>query len=871
MGREPSPASAKAGEKRYTNCTTAGAIFAYVRDGRIIRVEPLHVEPEEAQLWKVTVNGKTYTPPLKTPLLYWGTAARKIVYSENRVKYPLKRIDWDPHGGIRLRRTENRGKSQYVRISWDEAFNILEHELKRVRETYGSSAVLATYSPHPDWGALHYFFSDFFRFWNLLGHTPLVSSPMSWEGWVSGAAFMYGHFMEMGCIPSPDSLQDISENSELIVLWGVDSLTHNIYHGIDQALVYAFWKELGKKVILIDPYFNDTGAAYSDKWIPIIPGTDCALAAAIAYIWITEKTYDKEYLDTHAIGFDEEHLPTEAPPGTSFKNYILGISDGIPKTPEWAAGITGVPSRTIKELAREWASRPTALSCMFSGACRRAYAHEWTRFMVTLQTMQGLGRPGVCLMGAHTSLSGPYDHRQKGPRGYADGGMNLVTEPGIHIKHAPPFPHNPVSQLLAENILDKAIFDPPVRWRGGTVFNPNAEFLLRERQYPESGASEVRMLWQRGSSHMCAPEFNRDISLYKSPRFETIVVQAPWFDRSCRYADIVLPTTTNFERNDLTEPGKPGTFIPPTAVNMRLAVFHQKCIESVGESMTDLEIFAELADRLGIKDAYTEGNSEDDLLRKLYGLTNIPMSYEEFKEKGYFVWNALPDYKPCKQLKLFYEDPQNNPVETPSGKIEIFSRTLFRYYGADNPEIPPVPHYIPDWEGRYSQPLVERYPLQLLTVHPKFRFHGKYDDVSWFNEIYKVRGPDGYEYEPIYMNPADARARSLKNGDIVRVFNARGQILCGVRTTERFLQGVVWVAYGSWYDPLEDRPGAIDRAGNSNFLTPARSMSAHHIGFAFNSVLVEVEKADLEKLAKTFPNGWAGKYRTNRASSVKEE
>ncbi len=858
----------KGEETRYATCTTAGAIFAHVKDGRLIRVEPMHWEKEEVKPWKITVKGKTYTPPLKIQLLYWGTASKKAVYSENRVKYPLKRVDWDFKGE---RHPETRGKSQYVRISWEEAFDILESELKRIRETYGPSAALTGYSPHPDWGALHYFFSDHNRFWNLIGHTPLESTPLSWEGWTSGAAFIYGYFPQMGCIPAPDSLQDITENSELIVLWGVDSIAHNIYQGIDQARIYAFWKSLGKKIVLIDPYFNDTGVAYADKWIPIIPGTDAALAAAIAYLWITEKTYDQEYLNTHTIGFDEEHLPPGAPPRTSFKNYILGISDGIPKTPEWAADITGVPTRTIKELAKEWASKPTDLCCMFSGACRRAYAHEWTRFMVTLQAMQGLGKPGVILMGGHTSLAGPYDSRQKGPHGYADGGMNLVTEPGIHIKHGPPWPQNPVKQILSENILDKAVLKPPEKWHGGTVFNMNAEAMLANHQYPEEGESEVHMLWLRGSSHLCAPDTTRDLRIYKSPKMETIVIQAPWFDRACRYADIVLPTTTNFERSDLTEPGKPGQFVPQFVINLRTAVFHQKCIEAIGESKTDLEIYTEMADRLGIMDIYTGGNSEDDLLRKLYGLTNIPMSYEDFKKKGYYIWPALPDYKPCKQFKLFYEDPENNPIETPSGKLEIFSQKLFERYGADNPEIPPVPHYIPEWESRYTRPLADKYPLQLLSIHPKFRFHGKYNDISWLSEIYKVRGPDGYEYEPIYMNPADAEARGLKNGIIVLVFNDRGRILCGVKTTQRLLEGVVWVAYGSWYDPLEDKIGAIDRSGNSNFLTPMRPMSVHHIGFSFNSTLVEVEKADLGKLAKTYPEGWAGKYRTNRKSSVRSD
>jgi trimethylamine-N-oxide reductase (cytochrome c) len=835
-------------EYRYTNCTSAGPVFIYVKNGRIIRAQPMHFEETEVKPWTISVNGKTYTPPSKYPLLYWGHAVRNWVYSPNRVCHPLKRVDWDPEGE---RHPENRGKSGYVKISWDEALDILTSEINRVREVYGPSAILAGHSPHPSWGSLHYFYSDFFRFWNILGCTMHSSTPLSWEGWVSGAAFMYEHIAKMGILPSPDSLQDISENSEQIVLWSTDPITHNHNRGIDTPRPFIFWKELGKKVILIDPFYNDTGATHADKWLPIIPGTDAAMAAAIAYVWITEGTYDKEYLDTHTIGFDEDHLPPQAPTGTSFKNYILGKADGIPKTPKWSEQITGIPARTVKALAREWASMPTALFAMFGGACRRAYAHEWTRFMVTLQAMQGIGKPGVCLIGGCLNLCGPYDNRQIGPPGFADGGMNYVAKNRYT---------NSVEQSLPDIILDRCILDPPVKWQGGRLMTPDLDAYFAKYEYPMKHCYEIHMMLLRGSSSYSGPDYNRDIRVYQSPQIETVVTQNPWFDRDCKFADIVLPVTTNFERNDITEPGKTGVYVPPALINLRCAIFHQQCVEPVGESKTDLEIYTELAERLGIKDKFTEGNSEEDWLKKIYAKTEIPMSYEEFKKKGYYVWPFLDDYEPCKQLEPFYMNPEKNPLKTPSGKIEIFSQKLFEEYGADNPEIPPVPHYIPEWEGRFTKPLIDKYPLQLLTRHPKFRFHGKFNDVTWLREIYKVRGQDEYEYEPIYMNPIDADNRGLKNGDIVRVFNDRGQILCGVMTSQRILNGVVWVAYGSWWDLLEPVPGAIDRGGESNFLTPSKGMSEHYIGAACNSALVEVEKADLEELSKKYPEGWAGKY-----------
>jgi trimethylamine-N-oxide reductase (cytochrome c) len=101
----------------------------------------------------------------------------------------------------------------------------------------------------------------------------------------------------------------------------------------------GFWlKELGKKMIFITPDLNFTAATKADKWIPIRPGTDAALASAIAYMWITEGTYDKEYVDTHGVGFDK------------WKEYVLGAEDGIPKTPEWSERITGV--QAVVTLAR---------------------------------------------------------------------------------------------------------------------------------------------------------------------------------------------------------------------------------------------------------------------------------------------------------------------------------------------------------------------------------------------------------------------------------------------------------------------------------------------------------------------------------------
>lgn len=822
-----------------------------VAEGRMIRVEPMQFDPADVDSWQCDVNGKTYKPPLTHPLLPWGMIGKQMAYSENRVKYPMKRVDWDPAGE---RNTQNRGISGYERISWDEAFDIIVSEMQRIIDTYGNSALAEFYSAHPEWGSLHYFFSDWVRFWDMIGSTHIDFTPNSWEGWAAGASLMWGHWASQGIPPAQDTLFDVSENDDLIVLWGNDPMFHNLYGGVDQARLWRWWKELGKEVVLIEPLYNEAGLAAADKWIPIYPGTDGAMACAIAYVWITEGTYDSDYLDTHTIGFDEEHLPDGVPAGLSFKTYILGeAKDGVAKTPEWAEEKCGVPARVIRKLAREWAAKPTSFWVFCGGSCRREFGEEFPRLAATLGMMQGMGKPGSNMIGPFLSLCGPYDKvNQIGPFGYADGGMNAVCD---HYQL------NSVPQHLTFQKLLDCVEQGSYEWYGGDLFNTSAEEYFHERTYPEPGCSEIHFLWQRGSSCTNPPHRNRHLKFLRHEKIEAFFVSAPWFDRDCRMADLVLPTCTMYERSDLTEPACCGKYIPPAYVGLRSAIYHQQCIDPVGESRTDLAILSEVARRFDLGHLYLEGKTEEQLLEKIFDTTTIPLTFDEMKEKGYYVWPAPKDYQPEKQFSGFYEDPEQNPMPTPTGKVEIFSTLVWEKYGY-NELIPPVPHYIPENEGHESEELKEKYPLQQLMAHPKFRFHGKYNDCSWLADAYKVKGPDGYPYEPCLINPADAASRGIEDGSIVLCYNDRGKVLAGAVVTERIIPGVVQLTYGAWNDPLDGGFEAPDRGGDGQVLSNAGEMSPHHLSGAYNSNLIEVELADLEQLAQDYPEGWAGKYRT---------
>jgi len=633
----------------------------------------------------------------------------------------------------------------------------------------------------------------------------------------------------------------------LIVHWGNDpDSTHGGYAGQESAIWRLWLRELGKKQIFIDPYCNYTAAIFADKWIAPRPGTDAAMAMAIAYVWIAEGTYDKDYIATHTIGFED------------FRKHIMGEVDGVPKTPGWAEEITGVPGRIITALAREWASKRTILAAGsnggMSGACRQAYATEWARLMVLLQAMQGLGKPGVNMWS--TSQGAPFNPALDFP-GYAGWGpcsLNKVAKkPAI----------NQVKQRLYRLLLPDAILNPPVHWLGEGFCGQSIEQQFIPYIYPEPGCSEIKMFYRYGGSFIgTMTDTNRWVKMYQSPKLEFVVNQDCWWCTETGFADIILPACTNFERNDISEWCSGGGYSQhgSNRCNRRVIVYQQKCIEPLYESKSDYQILTELAERLGVKEEYTEGNTLEDWIEKMFNASDLPkyISFEDFKQKGYYVVPIPEDYKSTPALRWFYEGrecntPDNNPKKntdkakelgTYSGKIEFVSQSLLEHF-PDDEERPPMPRYIPSWEGHESE-LSKKYPLQLISPHPRFSLHTHHDaKTPWLAEIPAHRiFKDGYPYRTTRIHPSDANARGIKDRDIVKMYNDRGAVLGIAQVTERMRPGVIHCyESSSTYDPLEPgKPGSVERAGCVNLLTPARMISKNAPGMAPNSCLIEMCK-----------------------------
>jgi len=833
-------------EKIFTSCTNCGPISVYVNDGKVTRIRPLVVDEKDYSPWTIQAGNKAYTAPKKMSLSPYVHGERQRLYSDERIKYPMKRVDFDPNGE---RNTQNRGKSGYERISWDEALTIISGEITRIQGKYGQSAVTGMTSSHHNWGNVGYKMGPFSRFFNMIGYTQVLDNPDSWEGWHWGATHTYGFYWRLG-MPEPyDTLTDALQNAEMIVYWSNDpDSTRGTYTG-QESSIWRYWlKKKGVEMVFIDPFFNYTNAAMGGKWITPIMGTDTAMAMAIAYVWITEDTYDKEYLETHSVGFEP------------FKKHILGEDGSEPKTPEWAAEESTVPARVIRALARQWASKRTILSGGSrggeGGACRTAFGTEWARLMVLLQAMQGLGKPGVSIWG--TTMGAPSNTDIWFP-GYADLDGRMATSKAANTR-----PDNPVKQKLYRLTLPDAVLDPPVSWRGEGFCGNSLEQQYTQFTYPMEGYSEVKMFYRYGGSFIgTMVDTNKWVRMYTSDKLEFVVNQDCWYQSETKFADIILPACTQLERDDVGEWGAAGgyTVHASSGCSNRVLVRQKKCIEPLWDSKSDYEIFSLLADRLGKKEEYTEGKSEIDWAKAFYAISDVPkyMSWEEFDEKGYFIFPIREDYKPTPSLRWFYEGREcdtpdlNNPkrltdkakeLGTVSGKIEFVSVSLTENF-PDDEERPPMPHYIRSWEGHQSK-LAEKYPLQLLSPHPRFSFHTHYDKhTAWLNEIPGHRIiKDGYAYWPVRLNPVDAEVRGIQNGEIVRLHNDRGQVLGVAKITGRVKPGVIH-SYGSSskYDPLEPgKSNSLDKGGCVCLLTPSRMVSKNAPGMASNSCLIEISK-----------------------------
>lgn len=693
-----------------------------------------------------------------------GRAQRQRTYAPNRLQYPMKRVG-------------ERGEGKFERISWDEALDKIADEMKRIKENYGPGAfVNLQYAGEfglqgPAVGRLMNMFGGSLQHWGGASLEGNYWSAQATYG-TRRVAPLYGDW----------------SNARLIILWGWNP-GNNLY-GVNNTFRFSLAKEAGARIICIDPRYTISAALYADQWIPIIPGTDTAMLIAMAHVMITENLHDQRFLDSFTVGFDK------------FKEYVLGTEDGVAKTPAWAEKITGVPAATIESLGREYATTKTAALMVGWSPGRTAYGEQYFRAASTLKAMTGnvtalwggaAGTFGVLMNRGFGKGRNPFDYDPDAPPPAAEADESRYQT----------FDFSSASRVGSSLDSD---FKSRRRVRQGDLYD--AMLQGQAGGFP----SDIKMVWVNCANTLNQiPNTNKGIRAFK--QLEFIAVSEQFMTPTAKFADILLPVLTHFERNSIYS-GGPALF------------FANKAIEPMFETKSDFEICCELAPRLGI-DNYSDKTEEEWLRQQLDSpvANRLIPDFDEFRKQGVYRFRPAAPVPSSGQEKAQFERLRDNPFPTPSAKIEIYSQVVA---DLDNPKLPPIPKYIETWESR-NDPLAEKYPLQLITAHHKLRAHSNFDNAAWLKQL---------EPQRVTINTADAEARGIRDGEEVRIFNDRGTIIIPAFVTETIMPGVVNISEGAWYNP--DSEG-IDRGGCPNVLTKG----AHSPGGAWttHTNLVQVGKA----------------------------
>ena len=716
--------------------------------------------------------------PNPSPLL---ESITPMVYSDKRIRKPAIRRSW-----LQQREKSDRtlrGREDFVEVEWDVALDLVAQENRRVRDRYGPSGLFTGSYGWSSAGRLHHARSLVRRFYFSGGGGVDQLGNYSWGSAQFFLPYVIGTFSPLtGRVTSWPS---VVEHCELFIAFGGLALKNaQVSSGGSAEHSLKPWLEKlaqkGTPVINISPMRDDCPAFVNAEWIPIRPNTDVALMLALAYEIQRVDGQDPAFLATHCVGYEQ------------LADYIRGVNDGIAKTPEWASEITGSPAPRISQLAQQLIGVRSFMTCSYS--VQRAHRGEQPYWMViALSAMLGqVGLPGGGFSFGHGSMNGVGNPR--------------IDTPGPSM----PVGKNPAGLAIPVARICDMLLQPgqPYQFQGETHTYPDIHLVH----------------WAGGNPFHHHQQLNRLVEGWQKP--DTVIVQDIWWTPAAKMADIVLPVTSSLERNDIGGSSRDRYVL---AMHQAIAPQHQ--------ARNDFDIFADLAERLGYRSQFTENRDEMAWIRHIYqecGVAQQPHGvawpdFESFWQRGHVDLPAPP--KEFVFFDAFRENPQANPLQTPSGKIELFSEKIASYHYEDfAPHAewqPPV-----EWLGA---PQAEQWPLHLISIQPEDRLHSQLDPAPL------AQGNKTAGRETLYMHPQDAAKRDITEGSQVQVSNLRGHCLAGVRITDGVTPGVVLMATGAWFDPgFGGKQHKVEQSGNPNVLTLDIGTSRLTQGPNAMSCLVEV-------------------------------
>ena len=698
-----------------------------------------------------------------------------------------------------MKRVGERGEGKFERISWDEALDTIAEKLKYCKEKYGP---LSIGDVSHDGFALSPWFGAGVADWGAHSKQG-VDEP---ERWVLGK-------------PGPEDRQDEGNllKSKLIVLWGFNPATTLSNH-----VVYTMLraKERGIPIISIESRYTPTVEAVASQWIPIRPTTDVAMMIAMANVWFKEDLCDKEFIKKWV-----------EPDGVRrWKDYVLGMSDGVDKTPQWAENICGVPAETILEFARLYArSKPVNLNTAWS-LDRQFYGENGIRAAMYLQALTG------------NTIS--------------PGGTASSETAGAFGQHESPFPQPTVDWQSSPGTYQAPVLLAHFKWPEAIVLREKLDKgEMTEKEYnliisnsPGNPPPNIKMVIVSSSNPvMTHPDVNTNIRAFKKLDF-SVVFSYHLDNPSARYADIILPQMhTAFEGRDVPfhQVVMRSRGIGPTNLNGNILLYKQKCADPPGEVKPRGWIWLQIAKRLGFAQQYNPRMADipddrwdetvEDLYREAYQKWALrkeiaplnPPSWEEFQKKPVFRWEV-------KEINYTYKNTierGENPFKrTPSGKIEFYSQEVAASSGAAGAKIhadsvvngryggghlPPMAQMTVGGRATYHSKDVEKYPLLMSSPHSLYRIHSLLDNQPLLNK-------DCYRHA-VWISVADAKARGIKDDDLVKVYNDQAEIIMPAYVTSRVIPGTVNLFHGGWYTPNKTKtdlmPEGIDTRGAPNLLT----------------------------------------------------
>lgn len=817
------------------NCTLQG----YVKDGKVLRIRTDQLEGDSFERFQTRACVK-------------GRAARFKWNNEGRLKYPMKRKGWKPGGGENSN-GQMRGRDEWERISWDEAIELTASEIKRVRESYGNTAILTPgfqswiQDLHPG------------RLMDCYGGCVTTYGDQSQGAWglVNRTVYGGGQFVD----PFNDRFSLL--DAKLLVLWG-----KNVAWTMPNcAWLYRQVKENGTKIVVVDPWLSPTAQSMADEWIAVRPGTDQYLMLGMAYHMVENGLQDQEFLDTYTVGFDAAHMPADAKDDRNFKGYLLGEYDGVAKTPEWAQRYCGVPADTIRAFAEELATSDPVTMSAGLGPARTDTGSSFAWLFYVLAWMTGnIGRSG-----AEATMS--WDYRDPI---LTNAGL-YGADCGIEVKLTDVCP-----PARGNNKANKMKIEEDTPFQGLAYCDVYDAILTGE--YADFGRGkkpiDIRLIYEIGYG---APlnqtsDLTRGIEAYRKVEF--VVVSDYFMTADAQYADIVLPAASSWER--------PGTDILRQMNEIDFGdggfSFGVQVSEPAYEAKNDYEIELLIGRALGLKDEEVFNISlEQAAFNKLANATYLDfdgeykpiatitndqiekcnvegkpqeglVDLEELYRSGRFSYPFAKDQKRVIAFKDFVADPVANPLPTPSGKLEIRCETFAEWnnsFGYNTLDALPVVEestegyekMFEDWDNQVKG----EYTFQLVSVHHMAHSHSEMDNI-----------PEIVEFWPndLIINTNSAQEIGVESGDTVLVESAHGKIVRRVNVTPRILPGVAIIGQGN--KPAYDDEKGIDFGGSANTLAGSRLIAQAYQ--PWNSCLVKISKYEGKALPFEYQRVEAGAF-----------